>query len=69
MQSNSKTTLDTGIEEQISTLIFLHLTKNSEDWKSLQGREDDPTRFKHKAWIHLGGGLHNIHIKAFGDLL
>ena len=32
------------------------MTKNSGDWESLQGHDDHPAQFKHKAWVHEGGG-------------
>ena len=32
------------------------MTKNSGDWEGLQGHDDDPAQFKHKAWVHEGGG-------------
>ena len=28
------------------------MTKNSGDWEGLQGHDDDPAQFKHKAWVH-----------------
>ena len=31
------------------------MTKNSGDWEGLQGHDDDPAQFKHKAWVHEGG--------------
>ena len=31
------------------------MIKNSGDWKGLQGHNDDPTRFKQKAWVHDDG--------------
>ena len=32
------------------------MTKNSGDWEGLQGHDDHPAQFKHKAWVHEGGG-------------
>ena len=31
------------------------MTKNSGDWEGLQGHDDHPAQFKHKAWVHEGG--------------
>ena len=38
------------------------MTKNSGDWEGLQGHDDDPAQFKHKAWVHEGGGSIYIYI-------
>ena len=38
------------------------MTKNSGDWEGLQGHDDDPAQFKHKAWVHEGGGVAHIYI-------
>ena len=39
------------------------MTKNSGDWEGLQGHDDDPAQFKHKAWVHEGGG--SIYIYGY----
>ena len=31
------------------------MTKNSGDWEGLQGHDDHPAQFNHKAWVHEGG--------------
>ena len=41
------------------------MTKNSGDWEGLQGHDDDPAQFKHKAWVHEGGGSIYIVIYLF----
>ena len=38
------------------------MTKNSGDWKGLQGHDDDPAQFKHKAWVYEGRGIIYIYI-------
>ena len=38
------------------------MTKNSGDWKGLQGHDDDPAQFKHKAWVHEGGRVAYIYM-------
>ena len=40
------------------------MTKNSGDWEGLQGHDDDPAQFKHKAWVHEGGVayIYNMYI-------
>ena len=39
------------------------MTKNSGDWEGLQGHDDDPAQFKHKAWVHEGGGSIYIYVQ------
>ena len=41
------------------------MTKNSGDWEGLQGHDDDPAQFKHKAWVHEGGGSIYIYIHTY----
>ena len=44
------------------------MTKNSGDWEGLQGHDDDPAQFKHKAWVHEGGVAYiciHIHMLPF----
>ena len=38
------------------------MTKNSGDWEGLQGHDDHPAQFKHKAWVHEGGGSIYIYV-------
>ena len=52
------------------------MTKNSGDWDGLQGHDDDPAQFKHKAWVHEGGGgsimiyrLVYIHLKNMKKMM
>ena len=41
------------------------MTKNSGEWEGLQGHDDHPAQFKHKAWVHEGGGVAYIYIYMF----
>ena len=47
----SETTLGAGIKEHVSTLVCVAYDEG------LQGHDDDPAQFKHKAWVHEGGGV------------
>ena len=44
------------------------MTKNSGDWEGLQGHDDDPAQFKHKAWVHEGGVAY-IYIYIYTNTL
>ena len=42
------------------------MTKNSGDWEGLQGHDDHPAQFKHKAWVH-EGGVADICMYVYGS--